>query len=46
MFHNLSGAFQRTHLADAGDVSTIPLDAEFEILVGVKALSVYCELCH
>jgi len=32
--------------ADAGNVTTVPLDAKFEILVRVKALSVYSELCH
>src|SRR5262249_55549996 len=46
MLHHLRGALQRTHLADTRDVAAVPLNAEFEVLVRIKALRVYSELCH
>src|SRR5262249_34097677 len=46
MFDNLSGAFQRADLADAGHVSAVPLHAEFEVLVRIEALCIDGKLGH
>ncbi len=46
VFDQFGAALEGAHLADAGDVATIPLDAEFEVLVGIEALRVDAELCH
>ena len=43
---HLGGALERPHLADAGHVAAVPLDAEFEVLVRIEALCVDGELCH
>src|SRR5947209_565746 len=46
MLHHFGGPFESADFADAGDVLGVPLDAEFEILVGIEALCVDRELCH
>src|SRR5262249_39560692 len=46
MLDHLSSTLQGADLADAGDVATVPLDAELEILVRVEALRIDAELSH
>ncbi|MNJ65545.1 hypothetical protein D3C77_615620 [compost metagenome] len=43
---HFGGALEGADLAHAGDVAAIPLDAEFEVLVGIEAMGVDGELGH
>ena len=40
VLHDFGGALERADFADARDVAAVPLDAKFEVLVGIKSLSV------
>jgi hypothetical protein len=46
VLHHVAGAVQAADLANAGDVLSIPLHAELEVLVRVEALRVHGELGH
>ena len=46
MFHHFGGPLQAADFADAGDVSSVPFDAEFEVLVGIETLRIDAELSH
>ena len=46
MFDDFGRALEGADLADAGDISSIPLDAELEILVWIEPLRVDAELSH
>ena len=43
---HLRGALKHADLADARDISAIPLDAEFKVLVRIKPSCVYAKLGH
>src|SRR6185295_4893191 len=46
MLDDFGCALQRADLADAGHVSAIPLDAEFEVLVRIETLCIDGKLSH
>jgi hypothetical protein len=43
---HFGGALEHPDLADAGDVTPVPLDAELEILIRIETLCVDAELGH
>src|SRR5574341_732955 len=46
MLDDFGRTLERTHLAHAGNVPTVPLHSEFEVLVGIKAVRVHSKLRH
>src|SRR5205085_2710770 len=46
VFNHFGGALEHPDLAQPGDITAIPFDAEFEILVRVESLCIDAKLCH
>src|SRR3569833_1563593 len=46
MLDDLGAAFERTHFRNARDITAVPFDAEFEVLVWIESLCVDGELGH